>query len=138
MIEFESFYINDCQGFQYFKDEQDGTEYVYTELEPDYCHICFPCFDQPDLKAAHKSCVLASEDWEVISNSAKINESPAVLGTSNDQAYRAALNRFDVSQDSSIVTSFGDTKFKVHEFNRTQKISTYLFAFVAGPFDYLE
>ena len=74
----------------------------------------------------------------MISNSAKINESQAVLGTSNDQGYRAALNRFDVSPDSQVVTSFGNTKFKVHEFNRTKKISTYLFAFVAGPFDYLE
>ena len=45
IIDFESKYITDCQGFQYFKDPGDGEEYVYTELEPDYCHICFPCFD---------------------------------------------------------------------------------------------
>ena len=54
---------------QYFKDDQDESEYVYTELEPDYCHIVFPCFDQPDLKASHESLVVAPQDWEVISNS---------------------------------------------------------------------
>lgn len=58
VIEFETFYITDCQGFQYFKDEDDS-EYIYTELEPDYCHIVFPCFDQPDLKGQHKTCILA-------------------------------------------------------------------------------
>ena len=45
VIEFETYYITDCQGFQYFKDEADQSEYIYTELEPDYCHIVFPCFD---------------------------------------------------------------------------------------------
>ena len=35
------------------------------------------------------------------------------------------------------MTSFGSKKIKVHEFERTKKISTYLFAFVAGPFDSL-
>lgn len=45
IIEFESAYVTDCEGFQAFKDETDGSEYIYTELEPDYCHIVFPCFD---------------------------------------------------------------------------------------------
>ena len=72
VIEFESLYVTDCQGFQYFKDEGDGTEYAYTELEPDYCHIVFPCFDQPDLKATYRTCILAPEDWDVITNSKRI------------------------------------------------------------------
>lgn len=72
IIDFESKYITDCQGFQYFKDASDGEEYVYTELEPDYCHICFPCFDQPDLKACQKMLIVAEDDWTVISNTAEI------------------------------------------------------------------
>ena len=51
IIEFESAYVTNCEGFQYYKDPGDDTEYIYTELEPDHCHIWFPCFDQPDLKA---------------------------------------------------------------------------------------
>ena len=75
VIEFETFYVTDCQGFQYFKDDADGSEYIYTELEPDYCHICFPCFDQPDLKATHKTCIVAPSDWTVIANSENIYQS---------------------------------------------------------------
>ena len=135
MIEFETYYITDCQGFQYFRDDADGSEYVYTELEPDYCHICFPCFDQPDLKATHKSCVVAPADWEVITNSANIFKTAPIKITSDDQGFKGALKRFEIAQDSDILTSFGDSDVIVHEFQRTQKISTYLFAFVAGPFD---
>jgi hypothetical protein len=51
VVEFESSYVTNCEGFQYYKDNGDGTEYVYTELEPDHCHKWVPCFDQPDLKA---------------------------------------------------------------------------------------
>ena len=49
-IEFESAYVKDCEGLQHYLDP-DGAEYVYTELEPNHCHMWFPCFDQPDLKA---------------------------------------------------------------------------------------
>ena len=73
VIEFETFYVKNCEGFQHFKDDQDGSEYVYTELEPDYCHIVFPCFDQPDLKATYKTCIVAPADWEVITNSERLS-----------------------------------------------------------------
>ena len=45
VIEFVSSYVTNCEGFQYFSDPADNTEYIYTELEPDHCHIWFPCFD---------------------------------------------------------------------------------------------
>ena len=64
--------MNDCQGMQYFKDDQDNSEYMYSMLEPDYCHIIFPCFDQPNLKATHESWILSSSDWEVISNAQRV------------------------------------------------------------------
>lgn len=82
IIEFETFYVTDCQGFQYFKDDADGSEYIYTELEPDYCHICFPCFDQPDLKANHKTSIIAPSDWAVIANSENIFQTDEVTGAS--------------------------------------------------------
>ena len=48
------------------------------------------------------------------------------------------LQRWDIGPDSNVVQTFGnDNLFKVHEFMQTEKISTYLFAFVAGPFDCL-
>jgi len=83
VVEFETFFVTDCQGMQYFKDDADGSEYIYSELEPDYCHIIFPCFDQPDLKATHKSCIVAPEDWEVITNSAKLSVTAAASFSDN-------------------------------------------------------
>ncbi len=105
---------------QYFKDDADGSEYIYSELEPDYCHIIFPCFDQPDLKATHKSCIVAPEDWEVISNSAKLSVTAAASFNENTQDVKAALKRFEIPADSPILSSFDGGKVKVHEL-REQK-----------------
>ena len=82
--------------------------------------------------------MLAPEDWNVISNSEKSNLSTAVQSNSIEEEYTNILEKYDIAQDSPVVTSFGETKFKAHEFNRTKIISTYLFAFAAGPFDCLE
>lgn len=123
---------------QYFRDDADGSEYIYSELEPDYCHIIFPCFDQPDLKATHKTCIVAPSDWEVITNSERIGVTAAATVANDTQDVKAALKRFEIPSDSPILSSFSGDAIKVHEFERTKKISTYLFAFVAGPFDFLE
>ena len=48
------------------------------------------------------------------------------------------MMRQAVAMDSPILTAFGDTAVKVHEFARTKKFSTYLFCIVAGPFDFIE
>ena len=59
-IEFESFYVKNHRGFHHFEDTaNNGDEYVFTKLEPNFAHTCFPCFDQPDLKASHKTLILA-------------------------------------------------------------------------------
>ena len=57
---------------QYFRDDADGSEYIYSELEPDYCHIIFPCFDQPDLKATWRFQCQTEPDWTVIANEAVV------------------------------------------------------------------
>lgn len=44
-LDFEAEYVTDCQGMQWFKDEEDSLEYVYTNSEPDHGHLWFPCFD---------------------------------------------------------------------------------------------
>lgn len=103
VIEFESYYVNDCQGFQYFKDDKDGSEYVYTELEPAHCHIVFPCFDQPDLKAAHKTCIIAEADWEVITNSENISKVELSVGQALSPDFKAALKRFGENEASPLL-----------------------------------
>jgi len=90
-----------------FEDKDDGSEYLYTLFVPMDADMAFPCFDQPDLKGKFKLTITAPLDWTVISNS--------------------------VGQE---VMKQGNDAFAIHriEFAETKPISTYLFAFAAGPF----
>jgi aminopeptidase N len=91
-----------------FEDRDDGSEYIYTLFVPMDASMAFPCFDQPDLKARFKLNVTAPESWTVISNAA-----PGGTTDAGSQQRRTA-------------------------FEETRPISTYLFAFAAGPFRKLE
>ncbi|HXA85719.1 MAG TPA: M1 family aminopeptidase [Candidatus Dormibacteraeota bacterium] len=90
-----------------FEDKDDGSEYIYTLFVPMDADMAFPCFDQPDLKAKFKLNVTAPQDWTVISNTDGHE-------TSGENAGAAGQHRI--------------------EFAETKPISTYLFAFAAGPF----
>lgn len=85
-------------------DKQDNSEYIYTLFVPMDASMAFPCFDQPDLKAEFHLTVIAPENWVVISNT-----------------------------DFENLLSVGPGR-RLTIFNRTPPISTYLFAFAAGPF----
>ncbi len=87
-----------------YEDRDDGSEYVYTLFVPMDASMAFPCFDQPDLKGRFRLEVIASADWTVISNAAQASTSVDTGGQRR--------------------TAFAETR----------PISTYLFAFAAGPF----
>jgi aminopeptidase N len=87
-----------------YRDREDGSEYLYTLFVPADASTIFPCFDQPDLKARFRLQLTAPRSWTVIGNSASLETSD--VGTS------ARRWRFD----------------------ETPPISTYVFAFAAGPF----
>ncbi|HEY6271559.1 MAG TPA: M1 family aminopeptidase [Terriglobales bacterium] len=87
-----------------YDDHDDDTEYVYTLFVPMDASMAFPCFDQPDLKARFRLELMAPVSWTVISNAAPESES-------NQGAER-----------------------RLTVFRETLPISTYLFAFAAGPF----
>jgi aminopeptidase N len=87
-----------------FEDKDDNTEYLYTLFVPMDAEMAFPCFDQPDLKGRFRLELIAPEDWTVISNTAIESQSP------------------------------GNTVQRTTVFSETRPISTYLFAFAAGPF----
>jgi aminopeptidase N len=92
-----------------YRDREDNSEYVYTLFVPSDASTAFPCFDQPDLKARFKLTVAAPASWKVITNTApeSSGESAAPAGA-----------------ESLASTSFRETG----------PISTYVFAFAAGPF----
>ena len=90
-----------------FEDKDDGSEYIYTLFVPIDADMAFPCFDQPDLKAKFRLTVTTTLNWTVISNTS---------GTVAQELY------------------VGGNGIRRTEFAETKPISTYLFAFAAGPF----
>jgi aminopeptidase N len=93
-----------------FEDKDDGNEYIYTLFVPMDADMAFPCFDQPDLKAKFKLEVFTPADWTVISNT------PEIAGNERENEARK------------------EQEIRRTEFVETKPISTYLFAFAAGPF----
>lgn len=87
-----------------YEDRDDNTEYIYTLFVPMDASMAFPCFDQPDLKGRFRLELTAPENWTVVSNTEVESSSAAAAGQRH--------------------TVFGETR----------PISTYLFAFAAGPF----
>jgi len=117
-----------------FEDKDDGSEYIYTLFVPMDADMAFPCFDQPDLKAKFQLTVTAPEDWAVISNTGSqgktADTSAAKAGTSISFQRRPEGLLHPVAQGGiSVQQTMSRT-----EFAETQPISTYLFAFAAGPF----
>jgi aminopeptidase N len=129
-----------------FEDKDDGSEYIYTLFVPMDAEMAFPCFDQPDLKARFKLQVTTPADWQVIANTAP--ENPNATGAkarevlaSYGTAEARALIRTGLSASlpadtyaSSPSLSSQDLPSRTTTFAETQPISTYLFAFAAGPF----
>ena len=90
-------------------DREDGSEYIHTLFVPMDASLAFPCFDQPDLKGRFSLSIEAPEEWTVIANGDLL---PTEAGA------RPLTKR--------------------HRFAETRPISTYLFAFAAGPFQSFE
>lgn len=90
-----------------YNDRDDGSEYIYTLFVPMDASLAFPCFDQPDLKARFTLDLAMPEKWVAVSNT-EIEK----------------IARIDGEPPNFQRTFFRETK----------PISTYLFAFTAGPF----
>jgi aminopeptidase N len=87
-----------------YVDREDRAEYVYTLFVPSDASSAFPCFDQPDLKARFRLELLLPRAWTAISN--------APVARTEDAGNSVRRMRFA----------------------ETRPISTYVFAFAAGPF----
>jgi aminopeptidase N len=87
-----------------YLDREDRAEYVYTLFVPSDASTAFPCLDQPDLKARFKLELLLPRAWTAISN--------------------APVARMEDAGNS----------VRRIRFKETRPISTYTFAFAAGPF----
>jgi puromycin-sensitive aminopeptidase len=107
-LRFEGILNDKLHGFyrSTFKDQQ-GQEHVIasTQFESTDARRAFPCWDEPDFKASFAITLVVDEGLMAISNGPVVNQQPA-----------------------------GEGKVAV-TFAETMKMSTYLVAFVVGPFE---
>ena len=99
-----------------YLDREDNSEYVYSLFVPSDASTTFPCFDQPDLKARFTLKLTAPESWHVVSNTEG-----------------AVLSEFDETSGGRPVSPPKGMLW--HWFKETEPLSTYQFAFAAGPFE---
>ncbi len=113
LIEFTGLLNDKLKGFYRSKYIHPSGEERYaatTQFEAADARRCFPCWDEPALKATFDVTIVADKDKTVLSNMPLIDSVP-VEGSSS-------LYRF--------------------RFERTPIMSTYLVAFVVGEYDYVE
>lgn len=133
-VSFLNDYRNDGIGFHSFIDQVDNQQYLYTNLEPNYCHYVFPVFDQPDIKAKWTLKTVIPNDWSVISNQLENKQNGNT--TLQLSSITEQLSQVAKLSGKESLTQSQDTKVVV--FQQTPTISPYLYAIVAGPYTYVE
>jgi len=100
----DALYMNTGEGLHRFVDPVDGEVYLYSQFEVPDSRRMFAVFEQPDLKATFSFTVTAPDHWDVVSNSPTPTPSPA-----------------------------GEAK-ATWVFSPTARISSYITALIAGPY----
>ncbi|QFG67938.1 aminopeptidase N [Ornithinimicrobium pratense] len=115
VVEATGLYMNTGEGLHRFVDPADGEVYLYTQFEVPDSRRVFAVFEQPDLKATFAFTVTAPAHWKVISNEP----------TPQPVAAPDARNADGVPAD----------QVATWVFPATPRISSYITALVAGPYD---
>ena len=105
VVDADALYTNTGEGLHRFVDPVDGEVYLYSQFEVPDSRRVFAVFEQPDLKATFQFTVTAPEPWKVVSNSP--TPEPRAHG------------------DGTATWSF----------EPTPRISSYITALVAGPYE---
>ncbi|WP_029145397.1 aminopeptidase N [Microbacterium luticocti] len=105
VVDADCLYTNTGEGLHRFVDPVDGEVYLYSQFEVPDSRRMFAVFEQPDLKAAFQFTVTAPAQWKVVSNAPTPEPVPAGDGTAT------------------------------WTFPRTQRISSYITALIAGPYE---
>ncbi|MGO4382922.1 aminopeptidase N [Specibacter sp. RAF43] len=104
-IESDAVYMNTGEGLHRFVDPVDNEVYLYSQFEVPDSRRMFAVFEQPDQKAVFTFHITAPAHWDVISNS----PTPAPVEVGDGTA--------------------------VWHFEPTLKISSYITALIAGPYE---
>ncbi|MBM7828244.1 aminopeptidase N [Microbacterium aurum] len=106
VVDADCLYTNTGEGLHRFVDPVDGEVYLYSQFEVPDSRRVFAVFEQPDLKATFQFTVTAPAAWRVISN----------------------------SPTPEPIVREGDDK-ATWAFEPTPRISSYITAIVAGPYE---
>lgn len=131
VILFSAKYDKGGVGLHHFIDPMDKREYLYTQFEPFECHLVFPVFDQPDIKASIQMTLAGPSDWVLLSN--EFEDFDHEINFDNDEV-RSLLESIPVDQRTFLLDSVNLLKYHIVPFKRTAKISSYLYAICAGPY----
>ncbi len=105
IVDADCLYTNTGEGLHRFVDPVDGEVYLYSQFEVPDSRRVFAVFEQPDLKASFRFTVTAPDGWKVVSNSPTPEPVPGDAGTAT------------------------------WAFEPTPRISSYITALVAGPYE---
>ncbi|PZU32015.1 MAG: aminopeptidase N [Microbacterium sp.] len=105
IVDADCLYTNTGEGLHRFVDPVDGEVYLYSQFEVPDSRRVFAVFEQPDLKATFQFTVTAPAAWKVVSNSPTPEPVAAGEGTAT------------------------------WAFEPTPRISSYITAVVAGPYE---
>ncbi|WP_281964701.1 aminopeptidase N [Serinicoccus marinus] len=114
VVEATGTYMNTGEGLHRFVDPADGEVYLYTQFEVPDSRRMYAVFEQPDLKATFAFTVTAPAHWQVISNEPTPEPTAVADGTDGQNDDRGAAT---------------------WAFPVTPRISSYITALVAGPYD---
>ncbi|MGO1849843.1 MULTISPECIES: aminopeptidase N [unclassified Microbacterium] len=106
VVDADCAYTNTGEGLHRFVDPVDGEVYLYSQFEVPDSRRVFAVFEQPDLKATFQFTVTAPSAWQVISNQPAPEPIP---------------------HDDRATATWG--------FEPTPRISSYITALVAGPYE---
>ncbi|HET8602091.1 MAG TPA: aminopeptidase N [Segeticoccus sp.] len=112
-VDADGSYMNTGEGLHRFVDPADDEVYLYTQFEVADSRRMFAVFEQPDLKATFAFTITAPAHWQVVSNQPTPEPQPAGEGDQGKGPVPTATWRFAA----------------------TPRISSYITALIAGPYD---
>ena len=114
VVDADCLYTNTGEGLHRFVDPVDGEAYLYSQFEVPDSRRVFAVFEQPDLKATFQFTITAPAAWKVVSNS------PTPEPILHDASSASG-------SDAAPIATWG--------FEPTPRISSYITAIVAGPYE---
>ncbi|MFN6962594.1 MAG: M1 family metallopeptidase [Pyrinomonadaceae bacterium] len=146
-LDFTSPILTSGSAITRYIDKEDGSEYIYSLFVPSDASTAFPVFDQPDLKARFSLQIEGPPEWKVVSNAiaectagldvtkSNLNPSPPTASRETlDPDVMEALRNVDWRKVGGGCGMSGSNLNRTYaEFLETKPISTYVFAFAAGP-----